>query len=151
VRTLVSRTITVVVVLSSIMTFAQSANDEQQIIAAERSIFQALKDQDSKALAALLDDDFRFRNAGDELVSKTDFLKAATSVEGSILSVSSDNMRVQVYGDLAVLSGTQKAVVRLKDGKQVTGLGVFTDLFARRQGRWLLLFAHNVDLPSSDH
>jgi hypothetical protein len=56
-------------------------------------------------------------------------------------------MRVQLQGNIAVLTGTQKAVVRLKDGKQVTGLGIFTDVFALRNDRWLLVFAHNIDLP----
>jgi hypothetical protein len=56
-------------------------------------------------------------------------------------------MRVQLYGDIAVLTGTQKAVVRLKEGKQVIGLGIFTDVFARRNGRWLVVFARNIDLP----
>ena len=60
-------------------------------------------------------------------------------------------MRVQLHGEIAVLSGTQKAVVLMKDGKQVTGLGIFTDVFARRNGRWLLVFAHNIDLPEQPH
>src|SRR5262249_35207976 len=120
---------------------------EQQIIAAERKLFEALKNQDANAIGKLLADDFQFRNAGDEPMDKTAFLKAATSVEGTILSVDSDNMRVQIYGDLAVLSGSQKAVVRLKDGKQVGGEGVFTDIFRKRNGQWLLVFAHNIDLP----
>lgn len=73
------------------------------------------------ALSALLGDDFQFRNAGAEFVSKTDFLKAATSAEGDILSVGSENMRVQLHGDIAILSGTQIAIVQLKDGKKITG------------------------------
>lgn len=138
-------------VLFACMSLAQSKSkshaEEQLVIAVEQALFEALKNQDAKALAALLADDFQFRNAGDEPIGKAAFLKAATSVEGTILSVMSNDMRVQIYGELAVLSGTQRAVVRLNEGKQVTGIGVFTDLFARRDGRWLLIFAHNIDLP----
>lgn len=130
---------------------AQTQSPDQQVIAAERALFDALKNQDAKALAALLAEDFQFRNAGDEIVGKTAFLKAATSVEGTILSITSDNMRVQLYGEIAVLSGTQKAVVHMKDGKQGIGLGIFTDVFAFRNGRWLLVFAHNIDLPEQPH
>ncbi len=138
-------------VLFGYMTIAESQSkspsEEQQVIAVERALFEALKNQDEKALAGLLADDFQFRNAGDEPIGKAAFLKAATSVDGTILSVTSDDMRVQLHRDIAVLSGTQKAVVRLKDGKQVNGIGIFTDLFAKRGGRWLLVFAHNIDLP----
>ena len=137
----------VAVILFVAMATAQNSPHEQQVIAVERQLFDALKNQDSKALAALLADDFQFRNAGDEVVGKPEFLRAAMSVDGTILSVTSDNMRVQIHGDIAVLSGTQKAVVKLKDGKQVIGQGVFTDIFASRNGRWLLVFAHNIDLP----
>jgi uncharacterized protein (TIGR02246 family) len=139
----------VAVVLLVAMVTAQNSPHEQQIIGVERQLFDALKNQDAKALAALLADDFQFRNAGDEVVGKPEFLKAATSVDGTILSVDSDNMRVQIHGDIAVLSGTQRAVVKLKDGKQVTGLGVFTDVFVHCNRRWLLVFAHNIDLPDT--
>jgi ketosteroid isomerase-like protein len=146
---MMTRAIVTAVALFAItaMSAGQSSSPEQQVIAAERALFDVLKNQDAQALAALLGDDFQFRNAGDEVMGKGDFLKAATSVEGTILSVTSDNMRVQLHGEIAVLSGTQKAVVKLKDGKQVTGLGIFTDVFAHRNGRWLLVFAHNIDLP----
>ena len=69
---------------------AQTQSPDQQVIAAERALFDALKNQDAKALAALLAEDFQFRNAGDEIVGKTAFLKAATSVEETILSITSD-------------------------------------------------------------
>jgi ketosteroid isomerase-like protein len=144
-----TRAIVIAVVLftTTAMSSAQTSSPDQQVIDAERALFDALKNQDAKALSALLGDDFQFRNAGDEMIGKGAFLKSATSVDGTILSVSSDNMRVQMHGDIAVLSGTQKAIVKLRDGKQVTGLGIFTDVFALRNGRWLLVFAHNVDLP----
>jgi ketosteroid isomerase-like protein len=140
-------TIVIAMVLLASMAFGQSQSKEQQVLAAERALFDGLKNQDAKALSALLAEDFQFRNAGDEIIGKAAFLKSATSVEGTIMSVSSDNMRVQMHGDIAVLSGTQKAVVKLKDGHQVTGVGIFTDVFAFRNDRWLLVFAHNIDLP----
>lgn len=132
------------------MPSVMAVSDDQQVIAVEEALFDALKNQDSAALSKLVADDFQFRDAGNEIITKPDFLKAATSVPGTILSVSSDNMRVRVIGDLAILSGTQKAVVRLKDGKQVTGEGVFTDVFAKRDGVWQLIFAHNIDLPTEE-
>jgi uncharacterized protein (TIGR02246 family) len=127
-----------------------AVSDDQQVIAVEEALFDALKNRDSAALSKLVADDFQFRDAGNEIIAKPEFLKAATSVPGTILSVSSDDMRVRVIGDLAILSGTQKAVVRLKDGNQLTGEGVFTDVFAKRDGAWQLIFAHNIDLPTKE-
>jgi ketosteroid isomerase-like protein len=135
------------VLLAVVTSSSESSSGAHQIIAAEEALFSALKRQDADALSSLLADDFKFRNAGDEIIGKAEFLKAAISVDGTIVSITSDNMRVQTYGDIAALSGTQKAVVNLKNGNQVIGLGIFTDVFARRNGKWLLVFAHNVDLP----
>src|SRR4051812_36919378 len=72
------------------MSAAQPSSADQQVIAAEHALFGALKNQDPKALSALLADDFQFRNAGDEPVGKADFLKAATTVDGTILSITSN-------------------------------------------------------------
>ena len=146
-RSRISAVVLVLFVWPVIMTAQGAKSAEPDVIRVERQLFDALKKQDAVALSKLLADDFQFRDAGNNPISKANFVKLATSVEGSILSVDSDNMHVQVYGDMAVLSGSQKSVVRLKDGKEVIGDGVFTDVFARRQGRWLLVFAHNVELP----
>jgi ketosteroid isomerase-like protein len=134
--------------LFTYMFSTQSNTPTQEVLAAERALFEAIKNKDTAALSKLLADDFLFRNAGDASVGKSDFLKTVTSVDGTILSVSSDNMSAQTYGEIAIVSGTQKAVVRMRDNSEVTGLGIFTDVFAHRGGKWLLVFAHNIDLPN---
>jgi hypothetical protein len=58
-------------------------------------------------LSALLADDFQFRSAGNDLIDKPGFVKTATSVQGTILSITSDSMGVRLYGEMAVLTGTQ--------------------------------------------
>jgi len=66
-------------------------------------------------------------------------------VEGDILSIGSDDMKVNIYGDIAVLTGTQNSVVRLH-GKHETDRQVFTDVFRYRNKRWLLVLAYSGEL-----
>lgn len=69
--------------------------------------------------------------------------------EGKILSVTSNDMKANIYGDIAVLTGTQDSVVQLR-GRQLSERQVFTDVFRYRRGHWLLVLAHSVELPAAD-
>jgi hypothetical protein len=132
------KTIAVVGLFCTYMFSSQSSTPTQEVLAAERALFEAIKSKDTKALSNLLADEFLFRNAGEASVGKSEFLKTLASIDGTILSVSSDNMSAQTLGEIAVVSGTQKAVVRMRDRSEVTGLSIFTDVFARVAGNGCL-------------
>ena len=122
-------------------------NDPEEILQLERSIFSAIQSNDSRALEAIVADDFRLRSRGNPEVDKTTFLNVIAGNPYKILSISSEDMKVDFFGDVATLTGTQTAVVE-SDGKSVISLTVFTDIFERREGQWLLVLAHSIELPS---
>jgi len=123
----------------------QSAPEEQEAIAAERNLFAALKKKDQTELSNLLAEEFQFRNGSEKPIGKTEFLKAATSFDGIILDITSNDLHAQIIGDVAVVTGTQNSVVRLPDGNRATSSVLFTDVFTRRKNRWLLVLAHGVE------
>ena len=53
-----------------------------------------------------------------------------------------------VIGGTAILSGLQRARVRLGDGTMVEGVTGFVDVFENRSGTWRLRHAVSVELPS---
>jgi ketosteroid isomerase-like protein len=115
------------------------------ILGLEAQIMAAIREQDREALAPLVAEDFVFRDAAGPALSKAEFLDVAMSVPIRIISVEGEELRVDAYGDVAVLTGVQRSTVEMAEGEEVSGAQVFTDLFARREGRWLLVFAHTVD------
>jgi hypothetical protein len=120
---------------------------DKEVLAAERTLFEALKEKDATDLAKLLGDELQFRNAAENPIGKTEFINSVISVAGVIQSISSDDMRVRMVGELAIVTGTQKAVVSLGSGREaMLSSDIFTDVFVNRGGRWLLVFAHSVEL-----
>ncbi|HZB46645.1 MAG TPA: nuclear transport factor 2 family protein, partial [Pyrinomonadaceae bacterium] len=110
-------------------------------------IMDHIREKDTRALEPLLTADFVYRTPGGE-VGRADFLKGVASVPGRITSVEGEGLRVRVFGEVAVLTGVQRARVRADDGSEQEGLNAFTDVFLKRNGRWRLALAYGVELPT---
>ncbi len=119
----------------------------EAILRLGRETMAAIRAKDAKALARILAEDFVYRTPDAE-VSRADFLKNITSLPGRILSVEGRNLRVSVYGETAVLTGVQHAVLRTEDGVGHPSTVAFTDIFVKRRGRWRLALAFGVELPA---
>ena len=126
---------------------SQPRRTVETILRLERETMDAIRAKDAKALGRILSEDFVYRTQGAE-VGRADFLKNIASLPGRILSVEGKNLRVSVYGDTAVLTGVQHAVLRTDDGVEHPSTTAFTDIFVRRRGRWRLALAHGVELPA---
>jgi len=120
---------------------------QQTILQVEEEIFTAVKNQDTKTLERILTDDFVYRSPGNPAIVKDDFLKLAASFPIKIVSVWGEEMKAHVYGNTAVLTGLQLAKTLDNKGKEKTSAVMFTDVFVKRKGKWMLSLAHAVDLP----
>ena len=129
----------------------KGVSEQQQMVDAvlrlESEIMEHIRAKDTRALEPLLTADFVYRTPGEEL-SRADFLKGVASVPGQITSVQGEGLRVRVFGEVAVLTGVQRARVRADDGSEQEGLNAFTDIFLKRNGRWRLALAYGVELPA---
>lgn len=124
-----------------------SSNDNAEaVIQVERNIFAALKQKDTKALGLLLDEKFVFRTPGIPDATRDSFLKMAAQTDGEILSIGSDDMKVNIYGDhVAILTGIQDSKVQLH-GRHLAVRQIFTDVFRYRSGHWLCVLAYSAEL-----
>jgi ketosteroid isomerase-like protein len=120
---------------------------QQAILQVEQEVFTAIKDQDTSALERILTDDFVYRSPGSQEVTKADFLKLSASFPYKIVSIWGEEMKVNVYGNTAVTTGLQFAKTQTGDGKEETTVVMFTDVFVKQKGKWMLSLAHAVDLP----
>ena len=85
----------------------------------------------------ILAEDFLCTNPDGSLVDKPQFL-TQTAVPVSFTDFDVDDLRIRVLGDVAIIHG--KTRFALKDGRR--GRGQYTDVWEKRQGRWLAVSAH---------
>lgn len=125
-----------------------SAEAEQAILQIERDIMAAIKNKDAATLEQLLADDFIYRTHFGAEAAKAEFLKSIASFPVEILAIRGEELKVNVYGDTAVLTGVQIAEARATEGAAEESAVAFTDVFVRLEGRWLMVLAYGVELPS---
>jgi ketosteroid isomerase-like protein len=65
-----------------------------------------------------------------------------------IRAVRGEDLKVNVYGETAILTGVQLAEVRTPEGNLEESAVAFTDVFVSREGQWLMVLAYGVELPS---
>lgn len=132
------------------MTQAKTADTiEEKIIALEQEIFAAIRNRDAAALGRLLADDFVYRTATGDESDRATFLHNIATLPLTILEVQGENLKVNIYGETAVLTGIQKARVRDDKGHEITSAVAFTDVFITRGGQWLMAQAYGVELPAA--
>jgi ketosteroid isomerase-like protein len=127
--------------------FAENGRSNHPVIQLEEEIFAAFKDQDVESLDRILADDFVYRSPGNPEVAKDSFLKLVASFPYKIVSIRGEEMKVNDYGDTAVMTGLQIAETVHGQRKKQFSAVMFTDVFVKRDGRWKLSLAHAVDLP----
>jgi ketosteroid isomerase-like protein len=121
---------------------------QQAILLLEEEIFGAVKSRDAKVLERVLTDDFIYRSPGQE-VGKDKFLELCATFPYEITSIQGEELKVNVYTDLAVVTGIQFAKTKGDDGKDDTSVVAFTDVFVKQKDKWMLSLAHAVDLPQA--
>ena len=122
--------------------------EDTNILAIEREIMAAIRNKDAAALEPLLGDEFCYRTHFGAETDKARFLQSVVSTPFEILSLHGEELKVNVYGDTAVLTGVQIAEARPPEGETEESVVAFTDVFLRRDGRWLMVLAYGVELPS---
>jgi uncharacterized protein (TIGR02246 family) len=120
--------------------------DEARLLQLEQDLFEALKAKDAEALRRILAEDFVLHAPGAAPVEREAFIASVAAIPGTLLSVEGEGVRTRVYGEVGILTGTQRARVRLEDGTTVTSLGAFTDVALWKDGRWWMVQAHSVEL-----
>jgi ketosteroid isomerase-like protein len=125
------------------------SDDQRAILALEAETFEAIRNQDAAALSLILDDEFTYRSPHAPDAGKAEFIKAATSLIVKLLSVWGENLRVNIYGETAVLTGTQHAKVRLENGQEAVSSVAFTDIFVKRVNGWAMTLAFGVELGAA--
>jgi ketosteroid isomerase-like protein len=119
-------------------------SDSDAVVQASHSIAAAIAARDVAALRNLLAPDFVHRTHGGVALDIDAFLHGIEQIPGEILHVVLEGLEVDVCGAGALVTGIQRAEVRVGDTIHKERRG-FVDWFVQRAGGWLIQAA--VDLP----
>ena len=117
--------------------------DERALLALEDSVIEAIRRRDASALGALVTDDFVLIGSDGTATRREDFLRAAVEIPGEILELSVLHLRARVVGAVGVLTGLQRARVRLPTDIEVDDVAFFTDVCVRTESGWRMALAHS--------
>ncbi len=124
----------------------------EQIRKVDQERIQAQIHADARALDRIYADDFIGIGPSGAVRTKPQVLADFTSHELTFQSITTDEVRIRVYGNTAVETGRTTTVGQDK-GKVVPRDNRFTRVWVRRQGRWRLVANHYSTLvvqPSRD-
>jgi ketosteroid isomerase-like protein len=114
-----------------------SSADLATLVELNRGYIHAVQTSDVRWFEQALAPDFLCTNADGSLVDRAAFLEQ-TARPAAISELESHDVRVRIIGDVAIVHA--RTTYMGADGRP--GAGRYTDVWARRDGRWLAVSAH---------
>ncbi len=111
--------------------------DLATLIDLNRDYIQSVQEGDVRRFDEILADDFLCSNPDGSLVDRAAFLKQ-TAQPVKIANLEAHDVNVRLMGDVAIVHA--RTSYTLPDGQARSGR--YTDVWARRDGRWLAVSAH---------
>ena len=111
--------------------------DLDALLALNDDYIRSVQAGDARRFAEILADDFLCSNPDGSLVDKAGFL-AQTARAVTIRGLASEDVRVRLLGDVAIIHA--RTAYTTAEGERRNGR--YTDVWARRGGRWLAVAAH---------
>ena len=112
-------------------------SDHDALLELNRDYIRSVQTSDVRRFDEILADDFMCSNPDGSLVDRKAFLDQ-TARPVSISNLETHDVNVRLMGDVAIIHA--RTSYRRPDGG--AGAGRYTDVWARRGGRWLAVSAH---------
>jgi ketosteroid isomerase-like protein len=128
--------------------FAQMKTSEaEELLKIEKEFAQAIVSNDVEGIGRFVADDWMIIDPDGGIVDRTRFFEVIKSGALTHDIMESEDFRVRVYGDSAVVT----AVTRTKGkfmGQEFSTQERATDVFVKRDGRWQCVLTHLTRLPN---
>ena len=119
------------------------AADESKLIALENAWNQAQLNHDARALETLVGEKFIYTDIDGSVMDRAGFLDDIRNTSYRDTLVTNEDVRVDMYGDAAVVTGTYHTKGNDK-GKPFEHHGRFTDTWIRQKGQWQCVASHTT-------
>jgi ketosteroid isomerase-like protein len=143
----ISITVSVAVLVFAVAVQAQplaqtkSGGVEQELIKLEKEWSEALIKRDVAFLDRIFADDYIGTDSDGNVLTRTQDMASLKSGDYLIISTVLDDIKVHVYGDVAVYFGRSTDKAQFK-GKDVTGQYRWTDTWVKLAGHWQCVASH---------
>lgn len=122
------------------------AGNEQTIIDLDKKRMTAMAQKDIATLNELIADDLIYTHSSARLDTKQSLIGNMESGSTVYTSVVPSDVKAQDLGDTVVLTGSCK--ISVNAGGRPNSFGVrFTDVYARRNGRWQMVTWQSTRTP----
>lgn len=122
------------------------ASNGQLIIELDRKRMDAMASKDYATLENVIGDDLVYTHSSARLDTKASLIgnmKAGTTVYKSVIP---SDVKAQDLGETVVLTGLAR--IKVNSGGKAMEFGVrFTDVYAKRDGRWQMVVWHSTKTP----
>jgi ketosteroid isomerase-like protein len=114
-----------------------AANDLQTLEQLNRDYISSVQNSDVRRFDEILAEDFLCSNPDGSLVDRAGFL-VQTARPVTISNLETRDVKIRIMGDVAIIHA--RTTYTMPDGRAASGR--YTDVWARRNGRWLAVSAH---------
>ena len=131
--------LTLLGVLVAVPTHAQTRNaKEQAVLKATQVLTDAsLMKKDRVTMERLYADDYTYTHSNGTVANKAQDIAASMSPDQAWTAHRSDDLKVRIYRDVAVVTGISTLTGSAKG--YVSGPRRFTEVWVRRNGRWQMV------------
>jgi ketosteroid isomerase-like protein len=136
------------VIWASLLVAAAPASKRDSLAEASAAFDDAQVRQDGAAIGHMLAPDFIFVPRTGELLGRDDFIAGASSPDERIDKIEIRDRRIEPLGlDGGVVSG--EGLIRgTRKGSPFASHFRYSDVFARRDGRWMVVYVQVTALPN---
>ena len=114
-----------------------AATDLHTLEQLNRDYISSVQNSDVRRFDEILAEDFLCSNPDGSPVDRAGFL-VQTARPVTISNLEARDVKIRIMGDVAIIHA--RTTYTMPDGRAVSGR--YTDVWARRQGRWLAVSAH---------
>src|SRR5437764_3558575 len=116
---------------------ATSTSDVEILTSLNDDYIRSVQNSDVRRFDEILATDLRCSNPGGLLIDRSGFL-AQTARPVTISNLEAFDVEIRIFGDVAITHA--RTSYTMADGRP--GMGGYTDVWARQNGKWLCVSAH---------
>jgi ketosteroid isomerase-like protein len=120
---------------------------EEELLKLEEAFAEAIIKNDLEGIGRIVADDWIIIDPNGEIIDRTRFLEVIKSGALTHDTMESEDFRVRVYGDSAVVTAITSAKGKFM-GQEFSTYERATDVFVKRDRRWQCVLTHLTRFPA---
>lgn len=117
-----------------------------EVLHVQERFWEALQAKDAALLTAIISPRFVGRSPGEPDQTRDEFITALVAFPVSISTIGGEALEVHIFGEVAVLTGTQVARLHLSEGKTRSSRVMLTNVFCNGDQGWQMILCHAFEL-----